>query len=679
MLRLRGLSSCRGLRTNFCQTSFRSYDNVNLKAAQGILNKQRTNNLHTQQSRVFQNYDFYNATTRSQLNLIAVRQYSTNANTNPGPGQSKPGNNTPKTSMSDWAIVKSMFQYVWPKGNYKLQSRVGIALGLLIGAKVLNVQVPFLFKYLIDVMNQPAIVAAPVGIVLMYGLAKTGSSLFNEVRNAVFAEVAQKAVREIAKKTFSHLHAMDLSFHLNRDTGALSKTLDRGSRGITWVLNAIVFHFFPTILELGMVCGLLTVTCGVEYALITFSTIAAYTAFTLFVTQWRTKIRKDMNQVDNEASSKVVDSLLNYETVKYFNNELHETNRYENFLIAYEKAALKTQTSLSFLNWGQNFIFSSAITGVMLLASLQILEGSMTVGDLVLVNGLLFQLSIPLNFLGTVYREMRLSLTDMENMFTLLEQNPKVVDAPDAVPFEFSGGEIRFENVSFGYSPERTIFSNLSFTIPSGKKVAFVGESGSGKSTILRLLYRFYEPTSGKIYVDSQDVSKVTRDSLRKYIGVIPQDTVLFNDTLRYNIAYGDISASEDRVLQAAEAAKITSTVAKLPKGFETRVGERGLKLSGGEKQRVSIARAMLKNPPILFLDEATSSLDSQTERDVVENLNELSRNRTSVVIAHRLSTIVDADIIFVLADGQVAEQGSHEELLQQNGIYSNLWRQQTK
>ena len=582
------------------------------------------------------------------------------------------------TAVSWEKMMKNLAQYVWPKGEPALQARVTVAMGLLIGAKILNLQVPFLFKNIIDTLNIPDIVIMPAGIILAYGAARMGVSIFNELRNAVFANVAQRAVREIAKKTFLHLHSMDLSFHLGRETGGLSRIIDRGSRGITWVLNAIVFHMFPTILEVSLVCGVLTVKCGPQFAVLTLGTIITYAAFTLGVTQWRTKFRKQMNSIDNIAGAKVIDSLLNYETVKYFNNEKYEADRYDECLKVYQKAALKTQSSLSFLNAGQNIIFSTALAGMMYLAAGQVVEGGMTVGDLVMVNGLLFQLSIPLNFLGSVYREMRLSLTDMENMFSLLENNASIKDSPDAVPLKLEGGEIEFRNVSFGYTNDREIFKNLSFKIPPRSKVAFVGESGSGKSSILRLLYRFYDIQNGSILIDGQDLSSLKIDSIRKEIGVIPQDTVLFNDTLYHNIAYGNLSASEDEIMEASRKAQIDSVVKKLPNGYETQVGERGLKLSGGEKQRVAIARAILKDPRILFCDEATSSLDSTTEYEVVSHLNSIAKDRTTVVIAHRLSTVVDADKIFVLKDGSLLEEGNHSDLLKQKGHYYKLWQQQT-
>ncbi|KAK0532140.1 Iron-sulfur clusters transporter atm1, mitochondrial [Tilletia horrida] len=591
---------------------------------------------------------------------------------------------------ADWSIVKNLFVYIWPKDDRAIKIRVVLALALLIGGKLLNVQVPFFFKRIIDTLNEtvqaPLDLANPAtvwvvggSVILGYGLARIGAAAFSELRNAVFANVAQRSIRRVARSVFSHLLALDLGWHLSRQTGGLTRAIDRGTKGISFLLSSIVFHIVPTALEITMVCGILTYKCGPTFAFVTAGTMAAYSYFTIKTTAWRTQFRKEANAADNRGATTSVDSLLNYEAVKYFNNEKYEIQKYDAALMDYEKSSIKVSTSLAALNTGQSIIFSTSLTMMMLLAAQGVLKGTMTVGDLVMVNQLVFQLSLPLNFLGTVYRELRQSLIDMEAMFNLERVQVKVKDNPDAVPIEVKGGEIRFENVSFGYHADRPIFTNLSFTIPAGQKVAFVGPSGCGKSTIFRLLFRFYEPWSGRILIDGQDIRDVSLESLRRAIGVVPQDTPLFNDDIAHNIRYGRLSASDEEVFQAARRAKVDHFVAKLPEGYATKVGERGLMISGGEKQRLAIARLLLKDPDILFFDEATSALDTYTETELMRNINAtlLNSKRTSIFVAHRLRTISDADHIFVLRDGGVVEDGRHEELMGRGGLYTDLWDSQ--
>ncbi|XP_018578996.1 ATP-binding cassette sub-family B member 7, mitochondrial isoform X2 [Anoplophora glabripennis] len=587
-------------------------------------------------------------------------------------------------------MIQAMLQYIWPKDDKSVRDRVKLAVSLLVGAKVLSVTVPFIFKYAVDYLNAGAALnmdTAPqtaatiaTSLLLGYGIARASAAGFNELRNAVFAKVAQHSIRKIAKNVFLHLHNLDLAFHLQRQTGALSKTIDRGSRGINFVLSAMVFNVVPTIFELALVSSILGIKCGAAFAGISLGCVGIYAVYTLTVTQWRTKFRIYMNQAENEAGNKAIDSLINYETVKYFNNEKFEADRYDGVLKKYEDASLKTSSSLALLNFGQNAIFSAALSGIMILAANEIVKGNMTVGDLVMVNGLLFQLSIPLGFLGSVYREVRQALIDMQTMFTLMTMDSAVKSNSNApyLHVDAKSSTIKFENVSFEYGPGKEILRNLNLTIKPGKKTAIVGGSGSGKSTLVRLLYRFYEPTRGRIYIGDQDIREVDIESLRKSISIVPQDSVLFHDTIKYNLHYGDLRASEEDIIQAAKMAEIHDSIVTWPNGYETQVGERGLKLSGGEKQRVAIARAILKNSPILIFDEATSSLDSITEYNILKALRNATHGRTSICIAHRLSTIMDADEIFVLENGKVSEQGSHFTLLQNpNSLYWKLWNTQ--
>lgn len=558
--------------------------------------------------------------------------------------------------------------------------------GLLITAKVLNVQVPLLFKSIVDALNVDVDILASStawmlagSLIIGYGAARIGSTLSSELLNAIFAKVGQAAIRKVARETFEHLLNLDLRFHLSRQTGGLTRAIDRGTKGITFLLQAIIFRIVPTALEISMVCGILTYKFGWDFAAITALTMITYTWFTVRTTSWRTRFRREANKADNKAATVAVDSLINFEAVKHFNNEKYEIAQYDKHLRDYENASIKISTSLAYLNSGQNIIFSSALTMAMFLAAQGVVNGTMTVGDVVMVNQLIFQLSLPLNFLGSIYREMRQNLLDMEVLFKLVEENPPPKDVPNAPPLHLHGGSIRFENVSFAYHPSRPIFTDLSFTVPGGKKVAIVGPSGCGKSTIFRLLFRFYPPSSGRILIDDQDISLVTLDSLRRAIGVVPQDTPLFHADIMHNVRYGRMDASEEEVKEAARKANIHDAIMSLPEGYRTQVGERGLMISGGEKQRLAVARVLLKDPPILFFDEATSALDAHTESELMRNINEtlLDKARTSIFIAHRLRTVVEADLIIVLKEGKVVEQGTHEELMQKKGLYYSMWVQQ--
>lgn len=585
-------------------------------------------------------------------------------------------------------MLKAMMAYIWPQDDEMIRKRVKLSLALLVGSKVMNVGVPFLFKAAVDGLNvlgtaTPAETTTTMitALILGYGAARVGAAGFNEIRNAIFARVAQHSIRKIATNVFLHLHNLDLRFHLDRQTGALSKTIDRGSRGINFVLSAMLFNVVPTIFEMALVSSILGVKCGAAFAAISLSTVGIYAFYTLAVTSWRTKFRVYMNKAENEAGNKAIDSLINYETVKYFNNEKYEAKQYDEVLKKYEAASLKTASSLAMLNFGQGAIFSVGLSAIMLMASQQIAQGTMTVGDLVMVNGLLFQLSMPLGFLGSVYREVRQALLDMRSLFQLMNVDSAITNKPDA-PYLAVGranASVEFKNVSFKYEEGKQILQDLSFTIPAGARIGFVGGSGSGKSSMVRLLYRFFEPNGGTISIGGQNISDVDLDSLRRAIAVVPQDSVLFHNTIYYNIHYGDLSRSREDVEHASRMAGLHESILKWPNGYNTQVGERGLKLSGGEKQRVAIARAILKNTPILVFDEATSSLDSITEHNILQALSKATEGRTSICIAHRLSTIMNADEIFVLDKGRISERGTHQQLLNQNGLYSKLWNTQNQ
>jgi ATP-binding cassette subfamily B protein len=580
---------------------------------------------------------------------------------------------------NDWNTIRTLAPYLWPAGEPGLRLRVVLAMLFLAAAKGINVVVPLLYKHAVDALTaRPGMaIAVPVGILLAYGGARVLSGSFGELRDIAFARVGQRAIRAVGLQVFRHLHRLSLRFHLDRQTGGVSRAIERGTKGIEFLLQFMLFNILPTLLEIALVTGVLWSLYDGSYALITIITIALYIAYTLGVTEWRTQFRRTMNETDSDASTKAIDSLLNFETVKYFCNEEHEASRYDGALASYEAAAVKSKVTLSLLNIGQGAIIAIGLTAIMAKAAAGVVDGSMTLGDFVLVNTYLVQLYLPLNFLGFVYREIKQSLTDMESMFRLLREHAEIKDGADARPLVTTGGEVRFDDVRFAYDPEREILKGVSFVVPAGRTVAIVGPSGAGKSTLSRLLFRFYDITGGSITIDGQDVRAVTQDSLRAAIGIVPQDTVLFNDSIRYNIAYGRPGAGQDEIEQAARLASIHDFVVSLPQGYDTKVGERGLKLSGGEKQRVAIARTILKAPRILVFDEATSALDTHTEKEIQVSLREVSRDRTTLVVAHRLSTVVDADEILVLEHGQVVERGRHADLLARTGRYAEMWHKQ--
>ena len=588
--------------------------------------------------------------------------------------------NSPNTgARPDIRIVRILVPYLWPKNSLNMRVRVAVALSCLGLAKLATVTVPFFYKGAVDLVSSGVdfLLTALVALVIGYGVARASQQIFAELREFLFARVAQRAIRAVALKTFRHVHSLSLRYHLDRQTGGLSRAIERGTKGIEFLLSFLLFHILPTILEIVMVCGILWYWFDFWYAAVTFATITCYIIFTMLVTNWRIKVRRRMNEMDSEANTKAIDSLLNFETVKYFNNEAHEADRYDESLKNYEEAAVRNRTSLSTLNMGQAVIIACGLTAVMIMAGSGIRLGHLTVGDFVLANTYLMQLYMPLNFFGTVYREIRQSLIDMETMFNLMDEPREVHDADDAAALEVSGGAIRFRDVAFGYGPKRTILKGVDFEVPAGNTLAIVGSSGAGKSTISRLLFRFYDVSGGAIEIDGQDIRTVTQESLRQSIGIVPQDTVLFNDTIYYNISYGRPSASPSEVEEAACMASIHDFIMTLPDGYQTQVGERGLKLSGGEKQRVAIARTILKQPRIFLFDEATSALDSKTEKAIQNSLAELSKGRTTLMIAHRLSTVVDADQILVLDEGRVAERGRHAELLEQGALYAAMWQRQ--
>ena len=585
-----------------------------------------------------------------------------------------PATRLPTGERNDANTIRALLPYLW---DYR--GRVVLALMALILAKGANVAVPLALKGIVDAFDQPEgqQLILPILFLVTYGLLRLSSSLFNEIRDAVFARVRHGAMSKVACKVLGHMHNLSLRFHLDRKTGAISRDIERGTRAVSSILNYLVFSILPTLVEISLITGILLYQYDISFSIVTAISVTAYMLFTFRITEWRMKYRIEMNRADSEANTQAIDSLINYETVKYFSNEAHEINRYTKTIGEWEDAAVKSQTTLSSLNFGQAAIITSAVTTIMFLASQGVVDGSMTLGDLVLVNAFLIQLFIPLGFLGIVYSQLKHSLSDMELMFRIVDEQPEIEDRKDASELNVGNGEVRFEHVGFNYVTDRQILRDINFTILPGQKVAVVGQSGAGKSTLSRLLFRFYDVNKGRILINDQDVRDVTQLSLRRAIGIVPQDTVLFNDSLYYNIAYAKPDATREEIIRAAELAHIDHFIRSLPDGYETIVGERGLKLSGGEKQRVAIARTILKNPKILVFDEATSSLDSASEQTILESLQEVAENHTTLVIAHRLSTIVDADQILVMDEGGIVERGTHKDLLAANGRYAHMWQLQ--